>query len=351
MSRKPDSRPVSIRDVAALAGVSLSTASRAINNVSNVTPEIRERVARAVAVLGYRPNHAAQSLRRRSSRTIGCMFTDVTNPLYARLYRAIEERLRNDGYMLLLANSLNNAEREIEILSMFEDRGMDGVIVAPGNEHDQRVVSTVENLKIPTVVLDRDLTTTKDKVSFEHVSGMKALVTYLAELGHRDIALVLAHTGNRPTRRRIEGFRAGMKANGMPVASDMIVQLPTSMSSAFHAVTELLARNRRPSAVIVQGTTILNETLNAISAAGLRIPDDISLASIGDPDFARNHVPPISTVRTDMEAVAEQCAKLLLTRIRSDGAGEPVCVRVATDVIIRGSCAAPTKHPSRNTVV
>lgn len=347
MSQKADSRPVSIRDVAALAGVSLSTASRAINNAPNVNEEIRKKVARAVTVLGYRPNHAAQSLRRRSSLTIGCMFTDVTNPLYGRLYRMIEERLRKEGYMLLLANSLNNAEREVEILSMFEERGMDGVIIAPGNERDQRVVSAVENLKIPMVVLDRDVGANKDRVLFEHGSGLKALVSYLADLGHRDIAMVLGRTGSRPTRRRIEGFRAGMRENGLTVPDGMVVELPTSMSSAFASVSELLARKKRPSALIAHGTLILNETLNAISAAGLRIPEDVSLASIGDPDFAKSHVPPITTVRVDIEAAAEKSTVLLLDRIRGKDEAPPASVKISTDVIIRGSCASPAKKAIR----
>ena len=107
MPRTDKPRSVSIRDVAELAGVSLGSASRVINKVENVTPDTRERVERAIAQLGYRPNHAAQSLRLRSPRTFGCMLTDVTHPLYGKLFNAVEERFRRAGYMVLLANSLN----------------------------------------------------------------------------------------------------------------------------------------------------------------------------------------------------------------------------------------------------
>jgi LacI family transcriptional regulator len=338
MQKKSNPRPISIRDVAALAGVSLGTTSRVINNVENVTVETREKVVRAIAALGYRPNHAAQSLRLRTSRTIGCMVTDVTNPLYAKLYRAVEERFRKDGYMLLLANSLNNMERELEILAMFEDRGMDGVLGAPGNERNRKVLAAVENMKIPVVVMDRDMVTSKDKILFEHVSGLKSAVSYLIELGHRDIALVLAQTNNRPMRRRIEGFKAGFKAHHLPVPDDLIVQLPTSMSSAYAAVSELLRMKKRPTAIISQGTAILNETLNAISAAGLRLPDDLSLLSIGDPEFAATYVPAISTLRTNLHAVAEESARLLLCRIRGEEQPEAQVIRVATDLILRKSC-------------
>lgn len=337
MQKKSNIRPISIRDVAALAGVSLGSASRVINNAENVTEETRGKVMRAIAALGYRPNHAAQSLRLRTSKTIGCMVSDVTNPLYARLYRAVEDRFRKDGYMLLLVNSLNSVERELEFLAMFEDRGMDGVIIAPGNEKNEKVLHAVENLKIPAVVLDRDMVTSKDKILFDHVPGVNAAVSYLIELGHRDIALILAQTNNRPVYRRVEGFRSAFKSHGLPVPEDLIIALPASMSSAFTSIYELLTK-RRPTALIAQGTALLNETLNAINAAGLHMPQDLSLISIGDPAFAKTYVPAITTLRTDLDMVAEESARLLLTRIRGNEQMEPQVVLVKNDLVIRKSC-------------
>lgn len=338
MPARGSRRAVSIRDVAELAGVSLGSASRVINKVDNVTPETREKVLRAIAELGYRPNHAAQSLRSRSTRTIGCMLTDVTNPLYGKLFHAVEERFRKAGYMVLLANSLNNAEREIDILATFVSRGMDGALIAPGNERDPAVLKAVEAMDIPTVILDRDMATSKDQVQFDHVQGMRSVVDYLIGLGHRDIALVVAQVRNRPMRGRIEGFRAGFRAHGLEADDELIVQLPTSMSSAFSAISLLLARERRPTAIVAMGTSILNETLNAISNHRLRIPEDISVVSIGDPGFARSYVPPISALRVDLEVAAEQSATLLLDRIVHRDSSAPRSVEVPSDFIIRRSC-------------
>lgn len=331
-------RSASIRDVAELAGVSLGSVSRVINEVENVTPETRDKVMRAISQLGYRPNHAAQSLRLRSTRTIGCMLTDVTNPLYGNLFHAIEERFRKAGYMVLLANSLNNAEREIDILATFMSRGMDGALIAPGNERNRAVMQAVEALDIPTVILDRDMATNKDRVQFDHVHGMRSVVSYLIGLGHRRIALVVAQAQNRPMRRRMEGFRAGFRTHGMEADNELIVQLPTSMSSAFAAVSLLLARTQRPTAIVAMGTSILNETLNAISNHRLQIPEDISVVSIGDPDFARSYVPPVSALRIDLNVVSEESATLLLDRIRHRGVSLPRDVKVVPDLILRQSC-------------
>ncbi|MET0335257.1 MAG: LacI family DNA-binding transcriptional regulator, partial [Rhizobacter sp.] len=229
MARTPKPKTVpSIKDVAELAGVSLGSASRVINKVDNVSEATRLKVEKAVAQLGYRPNHAAQSLRLRSTRTVGCLLTDVTNPLYAKLYRALEERLRPAGYMMLLANSLNQAEREIEILSTFVGRGMDGLLIAPGNERDRDVLAAVRALSVPTVILDRDMDSPNDSVLFDHVPGVKGVVQHLAQLGHKRIAMVLSQSFNRPIRRRTEGFRVGHRAAKLEINEEFIVHLPSA---------------------------------------------------------------------------------------------------------------------------
>ncbi len=337
--------PPSIRDVAELAGVSLGSASRVVNGAANLTPAIRDKVQAAIAQLGFVPNHAARSLRSRSTRTIGCMLTDVTNPLYAKLYRAVEERLRDAGYMMLLANSLNSPEREIEILSTFQRRGMDGVLIAPGNERDQRVLEAVEALTMPVVILDRDMATTKDRVMFDHVPGMRAVVAHLAALGHRQVGLILGTTPNRPTRRRIEGFRKGFADLALPVPESMILRIATSMSPAFDDVLALLRQKDRPTALIAHGTTILDDTLNAVHAAGLRVPEDISVVSLGDPLFARSHRPAITSSHVDLDAAASASASLLLERIRDPHLPAARSVRISMGLIERPSCGPAGRSP------
>ncbi len=340
MPRVPKPKTVSIRDVAELAGVSLGSASRVINKVDNVTAETRRKVDEAIAQLAYRPNHAAQSLRLRTTRTIGCLLTDVSNPLYAKLFRALEEQLRSAGYMMLLANSLNLAEREIDILSTFKSRGMDGVLIAPGNERDREVLAAVQGLGVPTVILDRDMATTNatDSVLFNHVPGMKRVVAHLAGLGHRRIALIVTQSPTRPMRRRIEGFRAGLRAQGLTADEDVIVRLPSAMSPAFDAVRALLQRADRPTAIVAMGTGILNDTLNAISAQHLRIPQDVSVVALGDPDFAGHYAPPITSLRVDLEAAATAGAELLLSRLQGRSGDAPRSVMIDCHFIERQSC-------------
>jgi LacI family transcriptional regulator len=335
---KPKAGKASIKDVATLAGVSLGSVSRVINKVENVSPALRERVERAMRELDYRLNHAAQALRSRSSRTVGCMFTDVANPLYAKLYRTFEAKLREAGYMVLLANSLNDPQWELEILAMFQGRRMDGVIIAPGNERDPAVLEAVEKLGIPAVILDRDMDVAQDQLLFDHPRGVKEAVLHLASLGHREMGLVVADMQNRPMRRRIEGFEAGLEASGLAARPAHIVRLPTSTSPAFDAVTQLLEGAVRPTALVTLGTSVLADVLNAIAAQGLRIPQDISLVTLGDPDFARSHHPPISSVTVDLDRAAEDGVRMLLERMRDAPDAPPRSTNCMGASTRRGSC-------------
>jgi LacI family transcriptional regulator len=341
MANKQRVPRIGIRDVAERAGVSIGSASRVVNGAANVAAALRERVQTAVAELGYRPNHAARSLRLQATRTIGCLLTDVTNPLYAKLFHALEDRLRAAGYVVLLANSLNIAEREVDILATFAARGMDGVIIAPGNERDADVLRAVHNLPMPAVVLDRDMAPERDRVLYDHVPSMRQVTAHLAGFGHRHIALVVSRALGRPMKRRIEGFRAGLAAAGLPADDALIVELPSAMSSSYSAVSQLLDRTPQPTAIVVLGTNLLTDALNAIATKGLRIPADVSLVSLGDPEFARSYTPPITTLRVDVQQVAERVVTLLLGRVELGESGPARTVKVVPELIVRGSCAEP----------
>lgn len=336
---------VDLRDVAALAGVSLGSASRAINGVENVSSETRERVQRAIDILGYRPSHAARVLRSRLSKTIGCMLSEATNPLYARLFQAMEARLRAEGYVLLLATGLNDADRELENLRLFAERGMDGMILTPGNERDRRILDFLDSSEMPAVILDRDIETKKDVVMFNHAPAVKRITRELLDLGHRRIALLVSHVDVRPNRRRIEAFKTAMREHGIASPNDLVRLQTTSTASTFDEVVGLLKGQDPPTAFIVQGTNTLLSVLNATAAVGARIPDDVSIISIGDPDFARTHVPPIAALKVKTEDIVERTVDLLLTRIKGDRSARPQRALVQFDFERRASCGpVPQSH-------
>ena len=157
----------------------------------------------------------------------------------------------------------------------------------------------------------------------------------------------MSQSPNRPIRRRIEGFRGGHKLHGLALDEALIVQLPHAMSPAYEAVHTLLQGAKRPTAIVAMGTNILNDTLNAINASGLRIPHDISVVSIGDPDFAAHHVPPISSLRVDLDRVAELGSELLLSRMRGEAGDAPRSVHVSNSFVERASCGPAPQRARR----
>jgi LacI family transcriptional regulator len=331
-----------IKDVARLAGVSLGSASRALSGATNVSEDTVARVQRAAASLRYRPNHAARSLRARNTKTIGCMFSDLSNPLYARLFGTLEDRLSRDGYMTLISNTSNQLDREIRTLKLFAERGMDALIIAPANERNRELNEFIEQLQMPYIILDREILVKGDTILFDHASGIADVVEHFSSLGHTNIGLVTANLKSRPGRRRIAAFKAAMRAHRLKVGESNLVLPEHAMSSAYDDVIKMLSRKDRPTAIIVQGTGVLSSTLNAISQLGLRIPQDISLVSIGRADFILNHVPAISTLRIDYEKLSNEITARLFERLGNGGSRKQPLRRLFPYVLeVRGSSTAP----------
>lgn len=266
------------------------------------------------------------------------MLSEATNPLYARLFQAMEARLRAEGYVLLLATGLNDADRELENLRLFAERGMDGMILTPGNERDRRILDFLDASEMPAVILDRDIETKKDMVMFNHAPAVKRITRELLGLGHRRIALLVSHVDVRPNRRRIEAFKAAMREHGITSPNELVHLQTTSTASTFDEVVGLLNGRDPPTAFIVQGTNTLLSVLNATAAVGCRIPDDVSIISIGDPDFARTHVPSIAALKVKTEDIVECTVDLLLTRIKGDRSAPPQRALVQFDFEPRASC-------------
>jgi len=198
---------VTIRDVAKAAGVSLSSVSRALNGGKNVSAKVARDVAAAANELGYQPDFLARGLRTRSSGMVGCLVPDLANPINAAIVRAAEARLRDAGYMLVVASTANDAARERTAANQFRGRRLDGVLVAPGSNANDETWRELAAAGTPVIILDRDpLEQDNDPlwpaVLVDHRAGARAATRYLVGLGHRRIALLTADARMRPSRER-----------------------------------------------------------------------------------------------------------------------------------------------------
>jgi LacI family transcriptional regulator len=335
-----------IRDVAAAAGVSVGTASRAFNRAGRVSEAAIVAVQEAALRLGYAPDAIAQSMRTRSTGVVGLLVSDFSNPLYARIINAIEGRLQRDGYALLLANTHNDGRREKAMIDFFRRRRVDGLILGPCETEQPELLDTLRHQDLPVVALDRDFSDAGCGVQVDHFHGALQATRYLLNLGHTRIALLTPGQVLRPGRERIAGFRDAYAERGLQPVARLIRAEPSAMEFAFSESLALLSQPEAPTAFICLGTRILAGVLQGLRHSGLAAADDISVISVGDTDLSQLFSPAITSLTWDFEAVGTAAAELLLKRLPTSAAAtrlEPERILITTQLVLRESCAPLSK--------
>ena len=252
---------------------------------------------RAVNRLRFEPHSAAQALRSRASKTIGCMVSDLSNPLYSEMINGAEEEFQRAGYVLMLAATRHEEDRETAFISAVRRRRMDGLLLFAGDNAHKDFAGALANLELPCVAIDREVPGVPS-VRADHRGGGLEITRYLIGLGHRRIALLTGRAALLPSSERLAGYRRAHAEAGLKVDPDLIRPQSQGSSIAFSDVCQLLQGPNRPTAIITLGTHMLAGVMDALASNGLRYPDDISLVCIGDTDLARHATPAIS--RADM---------------------------------------------------
>jgi LacI family transcriptional regulator len=335
---------LTIRDVARKAGVSIGTVSRVLNRKETVRADIRQRVDQAIDTLGYSPNTIAQSMRSRTTQTIGCIIREISIPPLAAFVRAAHDVLHEAGYALLLTNSEGNIERERELLKRLSRRQADGMMLGLYTPSDPKFDDFLLTLNVPIVVVDRDTPGWADAVMADHHYSTQIMTDHLLTLGHRRIAILTGRDDMFPARERLRGYRAAHEAHGAAVDPSLMRTGSVLAKSGFSAMSELLGARDRPTAVIAGGIDMLSGVLKAIRAKGLAIPRDISVVGTGDSSLAELYDPPISVDRWDQGEVGRVAAGLLLDRISGRSAREPRHVVLPTEFVLRQSTARPGQN-------
>jgi LacI family transcriptional regulator len=329
-----------IRDVAAAAGVSVGTASRALNRSGRVSADAVAAVTLAARRLGYEPDAIAQSMRTRTTGAVGLLVSDFANPLYARIIGGVEARLQREGVALLLANTHNDARRERGLIDLFRRRRVDGLILGPCESENPALLDELARDHLPVVALDRDFGSACSGVQVDHFGGAQQVARYLLGLGHERIALLTTGPALRPGRERIAGFTAAYAERGRTPDPRLLRAERSAMEFAFSETLALLSAPPAPSAFVCLGTRILSGVLQGLRHAGRTVPDDASVVSIGDTDLSQLFSPAITALSWDLEAVGQALAELLLRQLGRDAAVEHERIVMTTQLVLRESCAA-----------
>jgi DNA-binding LacI/PurR family transcriptional regulator len=334
-------------DIARAAGVSTATVSRVLSgNGSPVSAARAEQVRRAAAALGYRSNRAARTLRRRQADAVGLVFSDVENPFFASIARAVEDVAAQRGHAVLLCNTDENLDRERFYLDLMMEEQVAGVIVAPSTEDPARLAALAE-AGIPTVTIDRTLRGNPfDSVLVDNRAGTVALMRDLLEHGHRRFAAILGTTDATPSRERLAACEEvlGPVADASLMVGEGKLQdavgTARTMSLAGRLALELLESSAEPPTAFFCGNgVILQGVLGALSASGRLIPEEMAVVGFDDLPLFTLLERPLTVAAQPTDLLGRTAAELLFQRM-DDPAAAPRTVRLAPDVRFRRSCGA-----------
>ncbi len=334
-------RPPTLRDVADSAGVHPATASRALNPETRrlVNTETAERVIRAAAALGYRPNPIARSLKTSRSTSVGLVIPDLTNPLFPPIVRGIEDVLGPAGYNAWIVNTDNDPDREQAQIESLRFRQVEGLIVATARlEHP--FLDGLAAAGLPLVLVNRRMSRGDiPSVTADDAAGVALAMAHLVELGHRRIAHLAGPQHTSTGRTRANAFRQALADHGLPDEPALRVECASWTELAGAAgLRELLDAGVDCTAILAGNDLIALGCYDALADRGARCPDDISIVGFNDMPYADKLNPPLTTVRIPHYAIGAEGAQLLLDRLR-DPHRHTRSVVLPLTLVVRGSTA------------
>ncbi len=311
----PIKKAATIRQVAEMAGVSIATVSRVFAESDLVSRELAERVQDAARSLNYQPNRIARDLRRQKTHTVALVVSDIENPFFTSVVRGAEHILRNAGYTLLLTNSDENSEIELEYVLNLRAEGVAGVILAPTHE-DSRHYEQFLDAGLVIVAIDRCPRNLKsDRVTVNNVEGAYNAARHLIEQGHTKIGFINGLPKISTAYERLLGFEQAMKSYNLPVNPHWIQPGNFRRENSFQAMMSILKLDDRPTAVISANNLMTLGALQAIYECKLRIPADMAIVGFDDMEWAASLNPPLTTIAQPTRELGMVAAQLLLDRI------------------------------------
>jgi LacI family fructose operon transcriptional repressor len=327
---------VSIKDVADAAGVSTATVSRVLSNGLHVRSEVRERVMAAVDRLGYRPNLVARSLRSQHSSTIGLIVSDIRNPFFTSISRAVEDTAYEQGFSVVLCNTDENPEKEVIYLNFLQDTNVAGAIISP----TRQTVATFSaaNFPFPIVTVDRSIPDGDvDAVLLDNVDAGYRLTSHLIENGYRRIAALCGETSTTGQERRL-GYEKALRAHGLSPAAELVKYVQPRIEAGQAATLKMLDLAQAPDALFTTNSLLAVGALQAIRERNLTIPDDVALVTFDETTWASLVQPPITLIAQPTDEIGKTAAELLLQRVVNPSRSTRQVI-LKGQLLVRGSSA------------
>ena len=325
-----------IKDVADAAGVSTATVSRVLANKPHVRKEVKARVLDVVRELKYRPNRVARSLRSRKSTIIGLIVSDIENPFFHQVSRAVEDAAHEQGYSVMLCNNDEDPDKEQRYLHLLGDENLAGVVLSPTRQTADNF-STTSELNIPMVVIDRRVSNfAVDNILIDNVEAAHTLATHLIEHGYRRIGAIFG-TGSTTGRERREGFVRALKDKDIKPSSDLIKYANPREKEGFNTTMKLLQLPEPPEAILTSNSLLAAGALGALRESKIVIPEEIAFASFDETTWSKLIVPAITVIEQPTYEIGRTATELLIKRI-DDPARSTREITLKSKLIVRQSC-------------
>lgn len=333
---------VRLKEIAEQAGVSIMTVSKALRGANDVSAVTRERIKALAKQMGYVPDTSAQCLRTRSTKLFGLVVSSLTNPIFARIVLAIEQRAQELGYDLILGHTHNQPEREAVCLQRMLARRVEGIFVSPVYRlaSEDRVYRELIERKTPTVILGHRAPFCNDFINVESddVAGAYAATQHLLELGHQRIAFLAGPPVTPWTRERFEGYRRALREKNLEPDDKLIFQAGRTIEDGAKATLQMLNEGVMPTAIQCVNDMVAVGAVETLLQQGLRVPEDVSVVGFGNILLSEHFRVPLTTVRQPKFHLGEAAMEVMQHLLRGE---KPASRRIPAELLMRESTAAP----------
>jgi DNA-binding LacI/PurR family transcriptional regulator len=333
---------VRLKDIAQFAGVSVMTVSKALRDAPDVSAATKARIKALAAQTGYVPDSSAQGLRTKTTKLFGLLIVAATNPIYARMIYAIEERAHELGYDVLIAQTLNQPEREEACLRRLLSRRVDGLFITPVYrfEAEARIYQEIVARKVPTVLLGSPAPFCKNFicVEIEELAASYNVTRHLIQLGHKKIAYLTGPPAAPWAHERFEGYRRAFREAGLEVDDKLVFAAGSTLEDGAKVALQMLNEGCHPTAIQAVSDLVAIGCAETLLQQGIKIPDDISIAGYGNILAAEFYRVPLTTVSQPKYRLGIAAVETMMNLIR----GEKVQTRrLPAEFVQRQSTAAP----------
>ena len=310
---------LTIKDVAKMAGVSISTVSRVINNSKPVSSDIRDRVLKVIKETGYVPNPVARSLVMKKSQIIGVIVPDISNLLIGELLNGIEEIGRMYDYDILLCNTYGEIEEELKYINLLKSKSVAGIVFVTG-KIDEKTVNAIEEGNVPAVYIGKNA---KDfdiySVSIDHEKASYEMTKYLIEKGNKKIAFFRAsREDNIEDSERYKGYKKALEDSNIELDKSIVLQGDETSDSGYMLAKDLIEKENIPEAVFASSDEVAIGAMNAFIDNSIKVPEEVKIAGYDDIKIASMVRPSLTTIKTPIYDIGAVSARMIIKMINKE---------------------------------